>query len=146
MIIEEIQKDGMLYRKAFELRHMLFFAPHGLPREIVNDEAENKSTHMAISDDSKLIAYGRITELESGCFQISQMVVCPKFQSQGYGTQLLNAIVRIAKNKGAKKIVLNARTTAIGLYRKQGFREVGAVFNSDCTGVPHIKMVYNENT
>ena len=146
MNISEIKKGEVLYKKAFELRYLLFFKDYNLPKEIINDEKEDKSTHIAISQKDELIAYGRLSKLNGKEFQISQMVVSPIHQSQGYGEKLLLEIVQIAKNKGAKNIMLNARTTATSLYEKLGFQQVGKVYNSQSTGIPHIKMVYNKNT
>ncbi|HEC97398.1 MAG TPA: GNAT family N-acetyltransferase [Nitrospirae bacterium] len=146
MNIGEIKKGDALYKKAFELRYLLFFKEHNLPKEVINDEKEDKSTHIAISQEDELIAYGRLSKVNTTEFQISQMVVSPLYQNQGYGVKLLQEIMQIAKNKGAKNIMLNARTTATNLYKKLGFEKVGNVYNSQSTGIPHIKMVYIKNT
>ncbi len=145
MNIGEIQKDDNLYKKALELRYSLFFKDHNLPEEIISDDKADKSLHIVISQENELIAYGRLFEISSNEFQISQMVVSTRYRSQGYGERLLIEIMRTAKNKGAKKIILNARTTAISLYEKIGFQKVGQIYSSQSTGVPHIKMVYPEN-
>jgi predicted GNAT family N-acyltransferase len=146
MKIGEIRNDGLLYEKALELRYFIFFKEHNLSNNILNDEMEERSIHIAISQDDELIAYGRLSALINEEFQISQMVVSPNYQSQGYGVKLLLVLMRTAKNRGAKTIVLNARTSAIGFYVKQGFQQVGQVYNSCSTGVPHIKMVHHTNT
>ena len=146
MNISEIQKDDALYKKALELRYRLFFKEHNLPKEVLDDGKENESTHIAMSHENELVTYGRLSALGNGEFQISQMVVAPTYQSQGYGTKLLLKLIQTAQEKGAKSIVLNARTTAIDLYKKQGFRQVGQVYNSDSTGLAHIKMVHDAIT
>ncbi len=146
MNIGEIKKSDALYKKAFELRYLFFFKEHALSKSIINDEKEDKSIHVAISQNGELIAYGRLTEIYNKEFQISQMVVSPIYQRRGYGKKLLLEIVQIAKKRGSKNIMLNARTTAIGLYKKLNFQTIGKVYNSKSTGIPHIKMVYNENT
>ena len=146
MRVIEIQKGDPLYEKAIELRYLLFFKEHNLPKEIVNDEKEDKSIHIAISQEDEIIAYARLSELKNKEFQISQMVVAPRHQKQGYGEKLLLNTVQIAKDKGAKNIMLNARTTVTGLYKKLGFHEIGEVYKSKRTGISHIKMVYSENT
>ncbi len=142
MNIGKIQKGDALYEKALELRYLLFFKEHGLPKEIINDDKENKSIHVAISQKNELIAYGRLSELNGKEFQISQIVVSPRHQSQGHGEKLLLEIMQLAKNEGAKSTWLSARTTATNLYEKLGFQKVGNVYNSLNTGIPHIKMVY----
>ena len=74
------------------------------------------------------------------------MVVSPMHQGQGFGTQLLSKLIQIAQKEGANTIMLNARITAVALYQKQGFKEIGKVYNSTSTNVLHIKMVYHANT
>lgn len=142
MKINEIKKDSVLYEQALALRYGLFFKEHNLSPDILDDGKENDSTHIAIYIEDQLIAYGRLFQVEQEEFQISQMVVSPKYQSQGYGTTLLIEIVKNAKDKGAKKITLNARITAINLYKKQGFKVIGGVYKSNITGISHIKMAY----
>jgi predicted GNAT family N-acyltransferase len=142
----EIKKDELLYKQALELRYRLFFEEHGLPKSILCDSAEDRSRHFAITRNSDLNGYGRLTKRSHSEFQISQLVVSPRCQSQGLGTSLLKKLIEIAKKDGAKTVVLEARTTAIGLYEKLGFQQVGKVYNSSSTGVPHIKMKYRVQT
>ncbi len=146
MKLEKISIDDKLYKKAVALRYELFFKEHNLAPETVFDEKESSSIHVAAHHGGDLIAYGRLTEIQTGCYQISQMVVSQSFQSLGYGSQLLGALVTMAFDKGAQSISLNARITAVGLYEKQGFVKAGTVFHSASTGVPHIKMVRSVNT
>ena len=146
MKLGAIDKDDVLYEKALKLRYLLFFKEHNLPETVVLDEKEEKSTHIAISQGSELIAYGRLFALNKEKFQISQMVVSPIYQSKGHGTKLLSELIRTAENKGAKSIVLNARATATGVYEKLGFKTVGDYFKSNVTGVSHIKMVHHVST
>ena len=120
----------------------MFFKEHHLPKEILNDAMEIHSTHIAIFHKKELIAYGRLSALGNGEFQISQMVVSPSYQRQGYGTKVLLKLMEVAEDKQAKAIILKARTTATNFYIKQGFQSTGEVYSSSSTGVPHIKMVY----
>ena len=59
---------------------------------------------------------------KTGRFEISQMVVASKYQHQGYGTKLLSEMLKVSKENGVKSIVLSARITALGLYKKFGFQ------------------------
>lgn len=138
-----INTDSELYRQATDLRYELFFEEHGLPKDILFDDKELSSKHIAISDDNTLIAYGRLSALNEDDFQISQMVVSSKYQSQGFGSELLSNLIRVAIINGAKSITLNARVTALGLYEKHGFIKNGSVFKSKSTGVPHIQMQHS---
>ena len=139
-MIHLIDIDSKLYHQAIALRYELFFKEHGLPKAIIFDSKEAESKHVAISDADELIAYGRLTALGDGHYQISQMVVSVKYQSKGFGSNLLSALINKAIESDASNITLNARVSALGLYQKYGFIENGTVFNSKSTGVPHVCM------
>lgn len=143
MNVEQIHTDEDLYEQALDLRYQLFFEEFGLPKEIVKDNLEATSTHLSISDEGNLVAYGRLTNLGAGHFKISQVVVLPSLQRQGYGKKLLQEIIIVAKGLGAKNIELNSQVNAKSLYQGIGFVESGEQYPSKTTGVPHVKMVFS---
>lgn len=79
---------------------------------------------------------------EKSCdeFQIYQMVVEPKYQGQGLGRQILQALIEAATAQGASLVTLNARVTKMLFYQKSGFEPVGEVFASSSTGIAHIQI------
>ncbi|MCP4985752.1 MAG: GNAT family N-acetyltransferase [Colwellia sp.] len=141
-MIHLIDINSELYKQAIELRYELFFKEHALPKSIIFDNKEVESKHLAISEADRLIAYGRLTALSDSNYQISQMVVSTKYQSQGFGSNLLSELLNKAVSSGAKNITLNARLSALGLYQKYGFVKNGSVFKSESTGVPHVSMLH----
>ncbi len=141
MKVEELEIGGKLYKEALKLRYELFFKQQDLPRNILIDEHENASQHIAIVSDEILLAYGRLTDLGEGTYQISQIVVIPQEQGKGYGAMILKELIERAGSNGCKKIILNARTTATKLYKKLGFIINGGEFLSKSTGVPHVQML-----
>lgn len=146
MSIQILEIDDIFYRQAVELRYDLFFKKHGLPKSIIFDANEKISTHAAILNSNELIAYGRLTKTNENEFVISQMVVSPKHQNQGFGSKVLKSIMVLAIKNNAQKITLSARLTALSLYKNQGFSECGDVYLSAKTGVKHVEMQYIVNT
>jgi predicted GNAT family N-acyltransferase len=136
-----ITTEDPIYKKVLSLRYTLFFREHQLPIDILFDEHESNSSHVVITKENCLIAYGRLSDLGEGELKISQVVVEPELQGRGYGKALLKKIIEIARVAGAKSIQLNARTTATKLYSELGFREEGGIYKSKSTNVPHIKMI-----
>jgi predicted GNAT family N-acyltransferase len=141
MRLSEIHRGDPLYEQAIALRYVLFFKEHHLPEEIVLDEKELESTHIAVSEKGHLLAYGRLSKIGNDTYQISQMVVSPDYQHQGLGAQVLMELMRLAAANGARTITLNARMSALGFYERYGFIKYGEIFYSQRTNVPHIKMV-----
>lgn len=128
------------HQQALTLRYTLFFEPHGLPRDILYDEDEENSVHLAAIIENKVAAYGRLTIRQGGTAQISQMVVSPTFQRQGLGYSILEKLVEKAKCRDVNQIMLHARLNAATLYRKLGFISVSDVYCSPKTGINHITM------
>lgn len=98
--------------------------------------------HLAITTNlgNRVLAYGQLGQNSLNEFQIYQMVVVPEFQGQGLGIRILQALTDLAIERGANRLVLNARVTKVKFYQKFGFESVGKVFASFMTGVQHIKM------
>ena len=142
----QISTTEALYDKALSLRYELFFKDCNLSKEVLFDKLESNAIHVATSDESKLIAYARLSDLGGGGFKISQVVVDPQFQGLGYGKGILSFTIGLAKKEGAKEIQLNSRASAIGLYKELGFYEVGERYPSKTTNVPHVKMMLEIST
>ncbi len=140
MKVHEIDVENILYSKALKLRYAVFFKKYDLPPDIVIDQYENASRHFAIAKGQTLMAYGRITNLGKGIYQLSQIVVSPQERRKGYGETMLQTLIECCKKDGGTKIILNARTPATKLYMKYGFISHGEIFLSKLTGVPHIEM------
>lgn len=81
----------------------------------------------AIGDDRRVLGYvGMMYVLDEG--YISNVAVSPEYRRLGIADSLINALIDRAKEKDLSFVTLEVRmsnTTAIELYRKHGFSEVG---------------------
>ena len=143
MTVHSIPSGSAAYEAAVELRHRVFFQPSGGGLELVFDGAEPASLHYAVLGTAlgadRLLGYGRLT-LGAGLARISQLVVEPGCQGRGVGSLLMTALLERAREAGVAGLHLDARTSATGFYARFGFAEVGAVFASAKTGLPHLRM------
>ena len=69
------------------------------------------------------------------------MAVSNSIQRKGLGSEIVKELELIAKKKGIKQIVLNARENAISFYLSLGYKE-HEPYESD-TGIPHTTMKKN---
>ena len=78
-------------------------------------------------EGDEVIAYGgMLLTLDEG--QITNVAVRGTHRRQGYGKEILGALLLAAREKGAKEIFLEVRasnTGAQGLYLQYGFEQVG---------------------
>ncbi len=153
--VELIKYNSQEFQQACQLRYELFYAEHGLPWHIVEDERQADYFHAAILIQNSVVAYGQLVPQDNSVYQntykICQMVVKPGYQGQNFGSKILLFLIEQAKQESAiaKRrrsliaLTLNARTTAVGFYQKFGFKTHGRQFPSTTTGIPHITMNKN---
>ena len=69
--------------------------------------------------------------------QLKGMAVDDILQTSGFGRQLIDAGVSLAKERNALLVWARARDSAIGFYEKCGFTVVGDGFIDGPTDMPH---------
>jgi len=124
----------------YDLRWKILRAPWNQPRGSERVTDDETSTHlMALDDNNTLIGVGRLHFNSIREAQIRFMAIDLPEQRKGVGTRLLQALEARAIEHGASSITLDARETAMGFYRKQGYNPQGpghTLFNS----IAHVKM------
>ena len=135
-----IECNSKLYEQAVQLRYDIFYRPLGLSITVIHDPCD--ALHFGIVDFElcQLIGYGQLVQTTLTSLQIRQMAIAPHYQCQGYGTRLLNTLIKVAMLKKAELVHLNAKIGEIDFYRKAGFRSTGDLFVSPETGCLHSKM------
>ena len=79
------------------------------------------------TETNSVIAYGVMTFAVDEC-HLMNLTVRPELQGQGIGRRLLRDLVEMSRLAGAVKVLLEVRpsnTTALELYRTEGFEQVG---------------------
>jgi hypothetical protein len=110
------------YQKYYDLRWRILRKRWNQPRGSEKDELEGQSIHLMAYEKGKPLGVGRVHFNSSKEAQIRYMAVEEGLQG-----------------KGANHIILNARESAVGFYKKQGYRIVRKA--STLFGViPHYKM------
>lgn len=109
------------FKKYYRLRWKLLREPWDQPRGSERDDLEDKSIHMMALDGSEVIGVGRGHMNNEGEGQIRYMAVTESHRSKGAGKNILAELESRLNDVGAKRIVLNARATAVPFYHKQGY-------------------------
>jgi ribosomal protein S18 acetylase RimI-like enzyme len=94
---------------------------------------------MMIDARDAAVAVGRLHFNSIREAQIRYMAVAVGQQRRGFGSRLLQALEEKAASLGAACIVLDARETALGFYRKQGYSADGpghVLYNC----ISHVRM------
>ena len=137
--IRFIEATDPLFEQAADLRYGVLFEPHGVSRNLDLDDRALGVLHVVALDMDKVVGYGRV-ERRGIHAQIAHLCVDPAVQGGGIGSQILQTILDRLRKEGTRDVFLNARFTAMGLYRRFGFVEVGGVFDAENFPFPHKRM------
>lgn len=113
------------FERYYDLRWRMLRAPWDQPRGSEKDPIEDIAYPIMVCEvDGIPIGVGRVHFNSDAEAQIRSMAVEPEWQKKGIGSIIINELEKIATDKGAKYVVLNARDTAIPFYEKHGYRLV----------------------
>jgi predicted GNAT family N-acyltransferase len=139
LIVEPASAED--FRRYYELRWKILRAPWQQPRGSERDSLDEDSTHLMLIDSARrLTGVGRLHFNSIREAQIRYMAIAVMRQRSGFGSRLLEALAHRAQVLGAASIVLDARESALGFYRKRGYTAQGdghVLFDR----IAHVRMV-----
>lgn len=121
-----------------DMRFNILRKPLGLefsPEELAR---EKEDILIGCFEEEKLEGCCLLTKLDASTVKLRQMAVTSGLQGKGIGRVLLIFAENIARDRGFKKLTMNARKNAIGFYEKLGYNVVGDEFIE--VTLPHFKM------
>ena len=112
---------GADFKKYYIFRWNLLRKPWAQPLGSEKDPLENESVHRMAVINNKVIAVGRLHYVDKTTAQLRYMAVDKTFEKQGIGKAIYSSLEEEARNNKIKLIILNARESAVGFYKKLGF-------------------------
>lgn len=119
------------------LRTQAFIIEKNVPEEIEFDGRDKKHNHFCIYEKNELIAYAR-GEISGSVIHLGRVTVKNTLRGSGLGRILFGFIEEYAVQNGCKKLELGAVETAVGFYKKIGFKPFGEYYME--VGWAHINM------
>lgn len=132
-----------LFDEARVLRWEILRKPLGIAYKADLDDFEPGKEHLIAVVDERVVGYGCVIIRPDGA-QLRCMAVEEQMQGRGVGKGMALALIDRALESGAEPIWLNARFTALEFWRQLGFMDVGGLFNSEETALPHKRLEYRE--
>jgi predicted GNAT family N-acyltransferase len=125
-------------KAAHEIRRRVFIEEQNVPEEIELDEDDALAFHVLAILDGKPVGCGRFV-VHGDEVKIGRMAVLVNLRKRGIGRQILEFLMRAARERGHRRAVLHAQLSAEGFYLKSGYQPIGEVFEE--AGIPHRRMV-----
>ncbi|NQY64467.1 MAG: GNAT family N-acetyltransferase [Alteromonadaceae bacterium] len=123
------------WEEALPVRHEVLWPNKAvLFCKVDGDEIAN---HYGVYIEEKLVSVASVY-IEDNMARLRKFATLVEFQGDGLGTTLITYIINVLKSVGIEYFWCDARTTAIGFYRKFNMVPQGAEFNK--SGVLYVKM------
>ncbi len=125
---------------AMKVRIEVFVEEQQIPLAMEVDPADELSLHaVAYNRLGMPVATGRLLPAQQGQGRIGRMAVKRVLRDAGIGSQVLQALIAAAGQRGDRAVCLHAQRSAEGFYASSGFAPQGDSFEE--VGLPHIEMV-----
>lgn len=141
MALRIIDHNSTDYNKMVELRREILRKPLGLDYAQEDLDREKDDILIGAFDEDRIVGCCILTKLSQDTCKLRQMAVHSKMQRNGLGAAMLQFAENVARDTGYRKMILNARKTAIGFYEKLGYQQEGNEFLE--VSLPHFKMHKN---
>lgn len=140
MFFKIIEFESTEYEQMVDLRSKILRTPLGLTFTEKQLEAEKDDILLGSFDekDNRIKACCILSKVDDSTIKLRQMAVSEEFQGKGIGRKLIAYAEKVAKEKGFRKIIMNARKSVDGFYEKLGYKVVGDEFIE--VSIPHYKM------
>jgi predicted GNAT family N-acyltransferase len=137
--IELVSGDwAQLGPDAARIRDAVFIREQGIPAELEWDEEDARSAHVVAYRSAPAREPVATARLLAGGW-IGRVAVVKEARRGGLGHRLIEALVKVAQERGEPAARLYAQTYAMPFYETCGFTPVGEPFEE--AGIPHIEMV-----
>jgi ribosomal protein S18 acetylase RimI-like enzyme len=108
-----------------DLRWRILRAPWNQPRITAQDDLDSDDFPIMVCEvDGIPIGVGRAHFVSENEAQIRSISVEPEWEGKGIGSIVLKELEKIVIAKGATRIIIHSRNSAIEFYKKNGYKEV----------------------
>lgn len=133
-----------------DIRHKIL-RPHGEVEDcLYPGDNDDLTFHLGAYVNDKLVSVASFymdnhPEIEDEYqFRLRGMATLDEFRGQGMSSALLRTAFPLIKKNHVNMLWCNARTSALGFYKKVGFEEYGNIFEIESIG-PHKLMLKKLN-
>ncbi|HTS43874.1 MAG TPA: GNAT family N-acetyltransferase [Puia sp.] len=138
MALKIIDHGTPEYQQMVRLRNDMLRKPLGLHFDAEELEREKEDVLMGAFEDDRILGCCLLTKVDNKTVRLRQMAVPNNLQGKGIGRALMIFAENIARDMGYRKLIMHARKTAIGFYKKLGYSTQGKEFVE--VTIPHFVM------
>ncbi|MEH7236826.1 GNAT family N-acetyltransferase [Bacillus sp. JJ1562] len=111
--------------KAWEVRHKVMWPDRDF--DYIKLEDDDVGNHFGLFEEDKLISVISLF-ITNKVAQFRKFATLQHEQGRGYGSRLLDYVIKEAENRDLKRIWCNARKNKVDFYKKFGLQETDFTF------------------
>jgi predicted GNAT family N-acyltransferase len=119
------------------VREQVFITEQQIPLEMAMDKTDDLCLH-AVATGANGTPIGTARLLPDG--HIGRLAVLASARGTGVGARLVQCLLQAAKERGDKRVIVNANSQVVGFYERLGFEVISAEYVE--AGIKHIDMEY----
>lgn len=136
--IQLISPKNPLLVEAIKLRFEVFVWEQRVPIEMEVDEYDRRCNHLVVLDRQERVV-GTLRLVSQGeNVKMGRFVIRKSHRRRGLGTWMMNAALKIARQKGYKNMHIEAQTYVVSFYENLGFEVTSGEYLD--AGIPHMRM------
>lgn len=125
---------------AVGMRYAVFVEEQGIPPEFATDEHEHDCVHFTAYDGGEPIGAARLRPVDETTARVEKVVVLAERRNEGWGSRLLEAAERAARESGFDALELDAQADATAFYEGFGYDVVEGEETTNPAGVVLVWM------
>lgn len=111
----------------YAIRREVFVDEQGLTQNVRDDPDDRFGLHVMAAVDGAIAGTGRVTFYGDEA-QIVWVAVRKPYRRRGVGHAIMDHLIRLSREHGARVVTLNAQTHALHFYESLGFEPIGRRF------------------
>lgn len=138
MPIKLIDHGSKEYDQMVQLRYEILRKPLKLSFDKSDLDREKNDILIGAFEEDKILGCCILKKIDKNTVRLRQMAVQNNLQGKGIGASMMNFAENVARDAGYKKIMMHARKSALGFYKKLGYSVTGKEFTE--VSIPHMVM------
>lgn len=138
MALRVITYGSPEYHRMVDLRNEILRKPLGLVFSEEELQRDLNDILIGAFDEDTMLACCILTQQDTETCKLRQMAVQKNLQGKGVGASMIHFAENVARDKGYRKVIMHARSTAVGFYEKLGYSTFGDQFEE--VTIPHFNM------
>ena len=130
-------REGGELAAALALRHAVFVEEQGVAHAEELDGRDEEALQLVAIEERDVVGTCRLL-VPGQDVHLGRLAVAASARRRGIGRRLLAEAERVARERGARRIVLHAQAYTVALYEAAGYVTRGATFME--AGIAHVTM------